>query len=93
MIVGRLKVSMAGNDMPVLTGGVNNRGRNIFWCHLWWDGNLWDDVLDLGAISTETLRGMLSDSMRRTLGTKLSLISEVMIELFPTPSEISIGPC
>lgn len=55
---------------------------------LWRYCDFWDDLLNLRQGQWTNTLGNLHASIRRTFATKDSLMSEVMMDDFPTPSAV-----
>ena len=71
------------NRLSVPTTGIDDVSGHILWCDLGRDGDLRNDVLNLGWVSG---REEVQRRGGRACATKVSLIRDVMMVLFPTPS-------
>lgn len=84
------------NREEELTAGIDDVSGNVLRGDLWGNGDFWDDMLDLWeevwswmeapSLSQCKAVGTRQGNRRHTRGTKDSLMSDVTMVLFPTPS-------
>lgn len=72
----------------VPTAGVDDVSSHVLWGDFRWDGDLRDDVLNLERVSR---REEGEGGGGRACATKASLMRDVMMVLFPTPSVLTVS--